>query len=354
MTLNGSPKRLNTLIDIPLDIGLPHFISDERINEEGPLFGNFKLVLQSVVCHRGVSVDSGHYIALVRANTNERPSTSHSDSDEDGDKWLRFDDLSTQRVSEVDIKTALREESPYLLFYQVQPIDEELASRGDPPTYTEAQSVLPSIDPSRETLPSVPSTTATDVETGGEWDKVTVSDTRTESHDSDEALGRYSMSSNRCSSIAIEDMESSVQNLSSRSRAEPATPDEQKGGFLSVSRRGSRNWLSGNNKSRPSSPNGETRLSLTLSRLTGRASKDRLVMTAESATAEDPAIVVDRVSSAEHELSPAKEKKDLGLSRSKSKKKKDRLHTKSRDAGAASDKPKHKDKNRPDRECAVM
>jgi hypothetical protein len=54
MLPNGTPKRLDTYIDIPLEIGLPHFISDDRMNEEGPLFGNFKLVLQSVVCHRGV------------------------------------------------------------------------------------------------------------------------------------------------------------------------------------------------------------------------------------------------------------------------------------------------------------
>jgi hypothetical protein len=300
-------------------------------------------------------VDSGHYIALVRANINERPSTSNSDEDEDNDKWLRFDDLSSQRISEVDIKTALREESPYLLFYQVQPIDEELASRGDPPTYAEAQTGLPSVDPSHETLTSIPSTTATDTETGGEWEKVTMSDAHTDSHGSDEAVGRYSMSSNRRSSIAIEDLESSVSVLSSRGRADPVTPEEQKSGFLSVSRRGSRNWLSGGNKSRPSSPSGETRLSLTLSRLTGRGSKDKLVTTPEPATTEEPAIIIDKVSSGEHGLSPVKEKKDTGLSRSKSKKeKRDRLRSKSRDAGAALEKGKTKDKSRPDRECIVM
>jgi ubiquitin C-terminal hydrolase len=135
MLPNGAPKRLDTFIDIPLEIGLPHFISDERMKEEGPLFGNFKLVLQSVVCHRGVSVDSGHYIALVRANAHERPGTSQSEEDQNSDNWLRFDDLSQTRVMDVDIKKALREESPYLLFYQVQPIDEELALRGDPPAY---------------------------------------------------------------------------------------------------------------------------------------------------------------------------------------------------------------------------
>jgi hypothetical protein len=346
---NGAPKRLDTYIDIPLDIGLPHFISDERMNEEGPLLGNFKLVLQSVVCHRGVSLDSGHYIALVRANAHERPGTSHSDTKEDQEKWLRFDDLSNQRVTEVDIEKALQEESPYLLFYQVQPIDEDLASRGDPPTYAEAQSGLPSLDPSRETLTSLPSTSATNTDTGGEWEKVDVADAHPDAIRSEEPVSRSSISSNRRSSIAIED-EGSV-----RGRTQPPTPEDQKAGFLSVSRRGSRIWMSGGNKSRSGSPSGETRLSLTISRLTGRGSKDKLVTTEPSST-DDPIIVVDKVKSAENG-SPVKEKKDFGISRSKSKKeKKDRMRSKSRDPGAALEKGKHKDKdkNRPDRECIVM
>lgn len=108
MTIHGAPKRLNTYIDIPLEIALPHFVSDDKMTEEGPLFGNFKLVLQSVVCHRGVSVDSGHYISLVRANENEQQLTSRSEDDDNTGAWLRFDDLSNPRVVNVDIKAALR------------------------------------------------------------------------------------------------------------------------------------------------------------------------------------------------------------------------------------------------------
>lgn len=346
MLPNGERKRLDTYIDIPLDIGLPHFISDDRMKEEGPLFGNFKLVLQSVVCHRGVSVDSGHYIALVRDNTNEQPRTSDSD---DGVQsgWLRFDDLSSQRVTQVDIKKALREESPYLLFYQVQPINEELASRGDPPPYAEPKSEFPSTDPSRETLSSLPSTTTTDTETIGDWDKLASLDIHQDSSHSADQLGRSSMSSNRRSSVAFEDIDGSMLSVS-RGRTQPPTPDEQKSGFLSASRRGSRTWLSGNNKSRPSSQSGEGRLSLTLSRLTGRSSKDKLQIT-EGVASDDPMIVINKVHSAEdipHARSPVKEKKEGVLGRSKSKReKKDRLRSKSRDPG---------EKSRPDRECIVM
>jgi hypothetical protein len=354
MTPNGSPKRLETFIDIPLEIGLPHFISDERMKEEGPLFGNFKLVLQSVVCHRGISVDSGHYVSLVRANDHERPGTSGSESDQNAEKWLRFDDLSNPRVAEVDIKKALREESPYLLFYQVQPIDEELAMRGDPPAYNEAPSGIPSMDPSRETLDS---SVATETVTPEEEDKVAPiapSHARTESNYSEDPIGRSSLSSNRRSSIAIDDIEGNFRSAS-RGRTAPPTPDEQKTSFLSASRRGSR--IFGNSRSRPSSPSGENRLSLTLSRLTGRGSKDKLIIT-EGVAAEDPAIVIDEVLRADNATivqSPGKEKKETGLSRSKSKKdKKERFRSKSREPGDVLEKGKHKEKNRPDRECVVM
>ncbi|OAL51356.1 ubiquitin C-terminal hydrolase family protein [Pyrenochaeta sp. DS3sAY3a] len=360
MLPNGAPKRLDTYIDIPLDIGLPHFISDERMKEEGPLFGNFKLVLQSVVCHRGVSVDSGHYVALVRANSSDRPTTPQSSEDDTVGTWLRFDDLANPRVAEVDIKKALREESPYLLFYQVQPIDAELASRGDPPPYAEAQSNLPSFDPSRETLTSQPSSSVTDGEAGAEWEKIGPADLHSAVNHSDEVIGRRSISSNRRSSVAFEDLDGSLISLS-RGRTQPPTPDDTKAAFLSASRRGSRTWLPVNNRSRPSSQSGENRLSLTISRLTGRGSKDKLQVT-EGLPAEEPVIVINEVESADYGpriQSPvkeaAKQKKEGGISRSKSKKeKKDRFRSKSRDPGESLEKHKHKEKNRPDRECIVM
>jgi hypothetical protein len=349
MLPNGAPKRLDTFVDIPLEIGLPHFISDERMKDEGPLFGNFKLVLQSVVCHRGVSVDSGHYVALVRANAHERPGTSHSEEDQNSSTWLLFDDLSTPRVVEVDIKEALRKESPYLLFYQVQPIDEELAMRGDPPTYDETQSGLPSMDPSRETLAS---TNAVDTNAGGEQEKTSPFEMSNQSNYSDEPVSRNSISSNPRSSVAFDDVEGST----SRGRTQPPTPDEQKPGFLSVSRRGSRIWMPGH-RSRPSSPSSETRLSLTLSRLTGRGSKDKLSII-ETVALDDPVIVINEVHSTENEhrvQSPVKEKKDAGILRSRSKKeKKERFRSKSREPSEILEKGKHKEKKRPDRECAVM
>ncbi|KAL9591335.1 MAG: hypothetical protein Q9179_007827 [Wetmoreana sp. 5 TL-2023] len=135
---NGEAKRKNTYVDIPLEFALPHFIQDDNMAEDAPPFGNFKVLLQSVVCHQGTRVDSGHYIGLVRASDPRQP---------DQDRWLRHDDLAPERVAEVDnIQQFLREETPYLLFYQVVPLDGDPGNIADgeasndadqPPAYSE-------------------------------------------------------------------------------------------------------------------------------------------------------------------------------------------------------------------------
>jgi hypothetical protein len=131
MSAAGRATKESTFIDIPLDIRLPHFIEDDMIAEEGPLMGNFKLSLQSVICHRGNSLHSGHYVSFVRAaaevadgdsTSTRKLSSSSRPPDYPVDRWVRHDDLShPDRVQYVDIEQALRDETPYLLFYQVQP-----------------------------------------------------------------------------------------------------------------------------------------------------------------------------------------------------------------------------------------
>jgi len=44
----GEPFRKNTLIDIPVDIRLPHFIDEENVVHDGPLMGNFKVCSSSI------------------------------------------------------------------------------------------------------------------------------------------------------------------------------------------------------------------------------------------------------------------------------------------------------------------
>ena len=140
MDADGVPKRRNIHVDIPLEIGLPHFVNDETNYEGGPLFVHFKLSLQSIVCHRGKSVHSGHYVALVKDNLVENyvaQSQSQVESKDSYGTWLLFDDLAKDRVQKVDIAEALQKESPYLLFYQVQPIDDATISQRNPPPYSE-------------------------------------------------------------------------------------------------------------------------------------------------------------------------------------------------------------------------
>lgn len=357
MPLNGTHQRLSTYIDIPLEIGLPHFISDDCMEEEGPLFGNFKLSLQSVVCHRGVSVDSGHYVALIRANVPDpwpskamdgRPGSS--ETDDAPSAWMRFDDLAKERVTDVDIKQALKDESPYLLFYQVQLINEELA-RGNPPSYAEAQSEMASVDPSLETL------TSTDAETnidGMEWDRSgTVDLSHLDANGSDEAPGRTSMSSNRRSSVTFEELEGSL-NGSTRGRTASTAPvDESRPSFLSTSRRGSKVGKKTGSKSRPTSQSGESRLSFTMSRLTGRKSKDKL-QNSDNAISDEPIVTVVSVpeDAPEPAPQPAHHVKHSGLGGSKSTKGKEKKRLRSSSRNPLDTKKHHK--KPPDRECIVM
>ncbi|OCK89722.1 cysteine proteinase [Cenococcum geophilum 1.58] len=360
MLPNGTPQRLSTYIDIPLEIGLPHFISDDRMEEEGPLFGNFKLSLQSVVCHRGVSVNSGHYVALIRANVPDpwpskamdgRPGSS--ETDDAPNAWMRFDDLAKERVIDVDIKQALKDESPYLLFYQVQPVDEELA-RGNPPSYAKAQSEMASVDPSLETLTSTDAETTID---GMEWDRSgTVDLSHLDANGPDEAPSRTSMSSNHRSSVTFEDLEGSL-NGSTRGRAALTTPaDESKPSFLSASRRGSKVGKKTGSKSRPTSQSGESRLGFTMSRLSSRKSKDKLQIL-DNATSDEPIVTVVSVGSvAEDAPEPAPQPahhikySSLGGSKSTKGKEKKRLRSSSRNPPNT----KNHHKKPPDRECIVM
>lgn len=145
-TNTGEARRLDTYVDIPLEIAVPYFVSDEHLQDEGSLVGNFSLMLQSVVCHRGVSVHSGHYVCLSRGRApNAQPSRTSVElsrdlSDDTEDAWLRFDDLAKERITYVDIHEALKRETPYLLFYQVCPIAEDGQSVSDLPSYSEATS----------------------------------------------------------------------------------------------------------------------------------------------------------------------------------------------------------------------
>ncbi|KJZ74193.1 hypothetical protein HIM_06424 [Hirsutella minnesotensis 3608] len=155
MAESGQPQRLNTFIDIPDSLRLPHFMlaGGPQLEEENGLSKEYKLVLQSVVCHRGDSLQSGHYVAFARMAPkllrDNRRHTFDPPPDYEEARWVRFDDLETEnRVTYVDdIKQSFKEEMPYLLFYQVVPmVDVACPSTGgtdaEPPSYDESKTSL--------------------------------------------------------------------------------------------------------------------------------------------------------------------------------------------------------------------
>ncbi|PTB74394.1 cysteine proteinase [Trichoderma longibrachiatum ATCC 18648] len=153
MTESGRPQRHNTYIDIPESMRLPHFMLADgpHIEEEtNGLATEYKLVLQSVICHRGDSLQSGHYIAFARVApkllTGNRKHAIDPPPDYEEAQWVKFDDLEIgNRVTFVeDIKESLKVEMPYLLFYQIVPMVDPPgpstdSTAGGPPSYDESR-----------------------------------------------------------------------------------------------------------------------------------------------------------------------------------------------------------------------
>ena len=265
---SGEAIRRGTYIDIPLEIALPHFIHDETTDENGTTFGNFKLSLQSVVCHRGERVDSGHYVSLVRGQAPNATGDDQSNAITTEGRWMLFDDLARERIRYVDIGKALKEESPYLLFYQVQPIEGDPGNiEGDqnPPSYASTNvdsgvggisvSSMASINRVDSSLEGVPPSAA--------------------EPSFNEPNPRTSLSSERRSSIAFTD--ASFASPRQEGQSWDITNGPASGNAsLAVSRRPSKSSRHGS-KSRPPSQNGEekSRLSMSLTRLTGKLTKDK-------------------------------------------------------------------------------
>uniref|UniRef100_A0A060TBF4 ubiquitinyl hydrolase 1 n=1 Tax=Blastobotrys adeninivorans TaxID=409370 RepID=A0A060TBF4_BLAAD len=60
----GTPVRNDRRVVVPREINLPSFVADDK-DGDGNVFGNFKLVLESAVFHRGKSLNSGHFVSMV-------------------------------------------------------------------------------------------------------------------------------------------------------------------------------------------------------------------------------------------------------------------------------------------------
>lgn len=349
MLPNGTAIKRKTHIDIPLEIGLPHFIQDDKMAEDGPAFGNFKLSLQSVVCHQGVSVESGHYISLVRS----------PDPQSNGeDRWMRFDDLAKERVTYTNVEQFLAVESPYLLFYQVIPIEgdpgdiaegeSQVLSNENPPAYSESivshdSNVDSAIGGFSVSIPSNKSANSEMQRPSFEIHRPSLDNSASD----EDPRGRSSAASERRQSVVVPD--DSVSSTNIEFLPTPNLGSGQMNGLnsLAASRRGSKTTKS-SSKSRPSSRVDDNRMSTSLSRLANAISRDKLSTPFGMPNQADDQ--VSNVPGIPVATSTVDEKAyDKGMLKKEAKEK----SRASRRDHQLLVKARHKD-GKPDRECSVM
>lgn len=350
---NGKAIRLSTYVDIPTEIGLPHFIQDDNMDEEGPIYGNFKLSLQALVCHRGNSVDSGHYIAIVRGTSAGAHPANGQASEIAYDTpqyWMRFDDLAEERVTLVDIEQALKTESPYLLFYQILPINEDAAEA----------------NPATKPACSDSSEDGREIDTAGIMRKLhTLSTSSTDpEHAHGCGSGRPSFEITtpedtvsgmvdhigRKPSVAFSSTAGSTNNLQVHTISSTSPrifPKDSEGKASAPNlRRGSRSTWSAPG-SRAGSQTGESRISATFSRFTGRRSKDK---STSDGSAEDD---VDDFAM-ENEMGSQSGDVSIRMSRERKEKSPRRTKDRERSKGKSKDRSRERFGRKLDRECVVM
>ena len=349
MLPNGTAVKRKTHIDIPLEIGLPHFIQDDKMADDGPVFGNFKLSLVSVVCHQGISVESGHYISLVRS----------PDPQQNGeDRWIRFDDMAKERVTYTNVKQFLGVESPYLLFYQVIPIEgdpgniakgeTQVLSSENPPAYSASTAsrdskVDSAVGGLSASIPSHKSTSFEAQRPSFEFHRPSL-DTSTSDED---PRGRSSVTSERRPSIVFADESVNSTNGNFSPTANLGLGHMNGLNALAASRRGSKTTKS-SSESRPSSRADDNRMSTSLSRLANAISRDKL--STPPSMPNQAEIQVLKVTEDSIPTSAGDEKAHNKGTLKKESKEKSRA---SRRDHQHLMKGRHRD-GKPDRECSVM
>lgn len=124
----GQPVKIKRKVVIPEIIKYPYFVAEDRkksgfvdfrrsYDHKAPC-GSFMLVLSSCVCHRGNSVNSGHYVSVVRK---KEFNIYNADAKSE---WLIFNDMEIgkEKVKVCTFEEAMEKETPYILFYDVYEI----------------------------------------------------------------------------------------------------------------------------------------------------------------------------------------------------------------------------------------
>ncbi|KPM34673.1 hypothetical protein AK830_g11898 [Neonectria ditissima] len=380
MTESGQPKRHNTFIDIPDSLRLPHFMmaDDPKIEEDpNPLNSEYKLVLQSVICHRGDSLQSGHYIAFSRVApkllTNNRRHDFDPPPDYEEAQWVRFDDLQIdKRVTYVDdIKQALKDEMPYLLFYQIVPMVEISA-----PSIGETETEPPSYNDSKISIELPPTPIRVDSnqlgilgQDEGYFDNTPTAESsqlwaskppsirlssdserppRRSGDAPDLHFGPF-LGDSRRPSVNWTDSTSATPAVTPSSHSPAITPSEESTSSR-LSRAASR--FAKANRSRPSSQTGENRISFSMTRYVGmmRPSKEPLVdpngLGTSSANSTGPLVPETSKEGGDSPVQPEPEQPHTHHHHHSHKSHK-RLRSKDKIN-------KNKDSSQPERECTVM
>ena len=389
MTESGTFKRQNTFIDIPDSLRLPHFMmmDDVRISESSEFNTEYKLVLQSVICHRGDSLHSGHYVSFARVKPKLLTDNRRHDHDPPPDyeeaQWVKFDDLLVEnRVSYVDdIRQSLKEEMPYLLFYQIVPLVDAMTTSTDdndetePPSYNDSTvnvtgTQTPSLEVdrpgmSRQTSGYFDSTTWTS--SGGPSIRFSAELERPPRISLDEesngSATHLKADSSRRTSIAFtESTGGGTPAVTPEAHSPSVTPSEETTAQR-LSRAAARFTKPGS-RSRPVSQVGDNRISTTMSRLgLMRTSKEPLRETEDSSEA-DASVPAPPLSlptaTSETGLLPAGENTQQQhhhhhpLHLRKEKERGKSKNRRSSDGDKAREKSKHGKAGVPERECAVM
>ncbi|OHE91073.1 ubiquitin carboxyl-terminal hydrolase [Colletotrichum orchidophilum] len=389
MSNSGVPQRQNTFIDIPDSLRLPHFmLGDETHLEEDPngFSMEYKLVLQSVVCHRGDSVYSGHYVSFARVAPKLLTDNRRHDNDPPPDyeeaQWVKFDDLNIEsRVTYVDdIKQALKDEMPYLLFYQIVPMVEVASTEEtetEPPSYNESKVSI--------NLPTTPNPvngnhSGMSSSRSDYFENTSISPPKAPSIRFSSELERPSRISfgddepylgfkdSRRGSVTFTDSTLGTPAITPDAISPAVTPGEE-----TTAQRLSRAaaLFTGKSKSRPTSQAGEGRISLTMTRLGGlmRPSREPLrdpnsnlssnaLATSISVPIPDPVTEEEFVENIDAEPTPVAETDRKDSKETRERKSSEyhhrHVHKRGKSKSRSTEKKKNKDGEEPERECAVM
>ncbi|GMM28785.1 hypothetical protein DAMA08_015010 [Martiniozyma asiatica (nom. inval.)] len=129
----GQSVKIKRKVNIPEVIMYPFFIAEDykkqgfvdfkRTFDHKAPFGSFMLVLQGCVCHRGNTINSGHYISFTRNKSfnGDYLTKLLSGNNSTSKDWLLFNDLEvgSDKVTYKSLNELLENEDPYLLFYEI-------------------------------------------------------------------------------------------------------------------------------------------------------------------------------------------------------------------------------------------